>query len=238
MIAYTDEARWSIRPVDSATIAAPVCSHDPPLSLAAAGINVAVQRRQLLFDFNESIHAAHGLAFATRSGALQAAVSTNFRNELLRPFIPHACGADFACDQSRAKRSADAGRTWQAVPVNASSNRSVSEFTNYAFELPDGEIMQLSGYPFPRSSVAAAAQQFEMLRSTDDARTQRATLASFASPAGMAVTSTSHSSIVQLADGSLRTNVYGTWANRDGYNAPARRSKTRVAYRSDDRGAS
>ena len=44
---------------------------------------------------------------------------------------------------------------------------------------------------------------FEMLRSTDGARTQQAALATFSSPPGMTVTSTSHSSIVQLADGSL-----------------------------------
>jgi hypothetical protein len=201
--------------------------------------------------FIEAIHAAHGLGFfAVRGGDMQVTVSVDFRNELPKPFAP-PCGLPpsspvFECVQSRAQRSADQGRSWQLQPVDPKTNRSVTEFSNYAFQFDDGEMLQFTGVqlgaPEIANGSAMATVPMEIIRSNDGAKTQNRTAAQVTAPAGLLAEgwlSTSHSAIVQLRDGTLVTNAYAPWIGQDGFNEPAKRSKTRVVVlRSADRGRS
>ena len=204
---------------------------------------------QVIFNVAEAIHGAHGLGFALRSsGDLQVTVGVNFKNSLVKQWVP-TCGvpvgsSTFRCVQSRAKRSSDGGVTWKMMPVNATTNRSVSEFSNYAYQFKDGgEVIQFTGFQggsVQPCNATDSVVQMEMIRSTDQAQTQTSTLVPVTAPRGLLAEgwlSTSHSSIVQLGDHSLLANVYAPWRGVDGYNEPAKRSKTRVCVlMSVDRG--
>jgi hypothetical protein len=221
------------------------------------GVLLRVERDAQVFNISEAIHGSHGLGFALHSGDLQVSVGVNFQNSLVKGWVP-TCGvpADkpkFQCMQSRAKRSSDQGRTWQMQPVNETTNRSVTEFSNYAFQEGNGEVIQFTGVQVgmptrlpagDNSSDGGAGDnsviQMEMIRSSDNAKTQTTTTAAISAPSGLLAEgwiSTSHSSIVQLGDGTLIANVYAAWKGVDGYNQPAKRSKTRVCViHSTDRG--
>ena len=220
----------------------------------AGGVRVQVERTdQVIFNVSEAIHGAHGLGFALHHGSgwgeLQVTVGVNFKNSLVTHWVPE-CGVPatkplFQCFQSRAKRSTDRGRTWRMMPVNDTTNRSVSEFSNYAFQYEDtGEVIQFTGVQVGsvrRVNASTSVVMMEMIRSFDSANSQNTTWATVTAPTGLLAEgwlSTSHSSIVQLGDGALLANVYAAWKGVDGYNAPAKRSKTRVCViHSDDRGA-
>jgi hypothetical protein len=215
------------------------------------GVQLQVERAgQVIFNVAEAIHGAHGLGFALRSsGDLQVTVGVNFKNSLVKHWVP-TCGVPaakptFQCTQTRSKRSSDQGGSWEMLPINTTTNRSVSEFSNYAFEFEDGgEVIQFTGVQLgnPRQiSTTDSVIQMEMIRSTDGAKSQTVSVVPVVAPSGLLAEgwiSTSHSSIVQLHGGALLANVYAPWRGVDGYNEPAKRSKTRVCVlRSDDRGA-
>ena len=224
------------------------CSGSPP---AYAELDVQVERTQQIFNESEAIHGAHGLGTAAPNGDLIVTVGVNFQNSLVKRWVPR-CGPRFACVQSRSKRSRDQGGHWEMLPVNATTNRSVSEFSNYAFALPGStprELIQFTGYQL--GSVAAAGSalssvRMEMIRSVDNAQTQQTSAATVLAPAGLLRAgwiSTSHTSIVALQSPgeppTLLANIYAPWEGVDGYNEPAKRSKTRVAViRSADAGRS
>jgi hypothetical protein len=99
------------------------------------------------------------------------------------------------------------------MPINASTNRSVSEFSNYGFVVPDtGEVIQFTGFQrggvSPAMDAAAdinddrnsktpyddgsghrvlpwAKVEMEMIRSLDGGLTQNVTVASVLAPAGL-----------------------------------------------------
>jgi hypothetical protein len=232
------------------------CDETPP---AYSELEVRIERVVEIFNETEAIHAPHGLGFALPDGTLQVTVGVNFQNPLVKKWVP-ACGPEFACVQSRSKRSTDGGIHWAMMPVNASTNRSVSEFDNYAFALPGtGEIIQFTGFqrgpvvpaPAPNRSGSAgqhtsawAQVKMEMIRSLDGGLAQNVSVASVVAPAGLLRAgwiSTSHSSIVALSTSPsspvLLASAYAPWEGVDGYNEAARRSKTRVfVIRSFDEG--
>ena len=127
------------------------CDEKPP---AYSQLDVRIEQTVEIFNETEAIHGAHGLGFALPDGTLQVTVGVNFQNPLVKKWVP-ACGPAFACVQSRSKRSTDGGAHWTMMPVNRSTNRSVSEFDNYAFTVPGtGEIIQFTG--FQRGGVLPA----------------------------------------------------------------------------------
>eukprot|EP01050_Picozoa_sp_SAG11_P005369 SAG11_NODE_374_length_10006_cov_8.964167_2_plen_466_part_00 len=217
------------------------------------GVRLRVDRaEQVIFNVSEAIHGAHGMGFALHHGIsdLQVTVGVNFKNSMVKQWVPE-CGVPagkpaFQCMQSRAKRSSDGGKSWRTMPVNATTNRSLSEFSNYVFQFEDtGELIQFNGVQVGgvrRLNSSDGVVLMEMIHSTDDAKTQNISQATIMAPNGLLAEgwlSTSHSSIVQLSNGALIANVYAPWRGIDGYNEPAKRSKTRVCViRSEDRGAS
>eukprot|EP01045_Picozoa_sp_COSAG04_P005613 COSAG04_NODE_263_length_18621_cov_10.926790_10_plen_313_part_00 len=205
----------------------------------------------MIFDYNESIGSAHGDAFALRSGVLQTTVHVNRKSEYYRKLLPlndtvgRRCGGPHdsgapgcvygsCCERTRAKRSTDAGRSWTLSPHN-DLNRSVTEFNNYAFQFASGEVLQFTGRGdakvTPLNGSTLGLMRMETIRSHDDARSQNFSTATLYAPAAFVTTCTTHSTIVALGDGSLLTNVYGSWSGADGL------YKSRVAvFRSADRG--
>lgn len=219
------------------------CNETPP---AYAELDVRIERAQQIFSEAEAIHGAHGLGLSLPGGAMQVTVGVNFHNELIKKYVPQ-CGVPpskptFTCVQSRTKRSVDGGAHWEMVPVNRTTNRSVSEFNNYAFTLPrTTELIQFTGFqrggvtPAPANGSAWAKVEMEMIRSGDGGLTQHGTVASVLAPAGLLRAgwiSTSHSSIIAIGDKTdpavLLANAYAPWEGVDGYNEAAKRPKTRV----------
>ena len=170
------------------------------------GVSVKVVREQLLFTYAESMGGSGGQVIAFRNGDLQATIGS-------------------PTDASRAKRSSDSGASWRAMPVNATTNRSVSNFGSTAYEYEDsGEVIQFTGHDadgaakFPLvpdpSDRRWATTRAELIRSTDHGLTEQSFLAELTLPVNLSLTCAGHGGIVRVDDGGLLAAPYGV--ARDG----------------------